>query len=102
MARNQCDQIARISFQYLAILIMKICPIAQNICQHDGSQFDKILENPSKIAKDFQNVAKVVKFRQIWSLCSQPALLQCTASKISILNHAATTIIIIKPIGNDI
>ena len=50
---------------------MKKCPVAKNakvgiiVCQ--------ILNKPSKkLPKYFENVAKVVKFRQIWSHCLQP------------------------------
>ena len=70
VAADRCDQMATIFFQYLAILTMKICQIAQNICQHWFTIWQNTQYPPPelKIAKDFQNVAKVAKFRQIWSL----------------------------------
>ena len=60
VAADRCDQMATIFFQYLAILTMKICQIAQNICQHWFTIWQNTQYPPPpelKIAKDFQNVA---------------------------------------------
>ena len=58
---HQCDQMSRSFFQYLANYNKENLPNSIKICQ---SRFETL---PKRIAKDVIIVAKVAKFRQIWS-----------------------------------
>ena len=64
--RTQCDKMARLLFSNLGIYNIQKLPKSIKVAKV-GSQFCQILNKPSKIAKDFKNIAKVANFRQIWS-----------------------------------
>ena len=68
---------------------MEIYPIAEQ-CTKVGSIFCQILNNPQKLPKICFNFAKVVKFRQIWSQCSQsrPTTLWQTLSQAFLLSFS--------------
>ena len=52
---------------------MKICPTASNLAIVSSKFAKDLIINPLIIAKDLIFIAKVAKFRQIWSLCNDVA-----------------------------
>ena len=92
----QCDQMAKLSFQYWAINnnenlsnIIKTCPIRQ------FQNFAQYKIHPQRIDKDFESFAKEANFRQIWShwnggrkrermiILALPNIVLCQSSDIS-------------------
>ena len=57
---------AKMVFNIWSFVPTKICPIANEFAKI-SSKFPRILNNHSNIAQDFLVVAKLAKFRQIWS-----------------------------------
>ena len=65
----QCDQMARLFFQYLAIYNDEILPKSIQKSPKVGSQLWQISNKPFKSCQRFQIFAKLAKFCAIWSHC---------------------------------
>ena len=66
----QCDQMAWLFFNIWPVTSMKISPMAYKFCPSRSKIFTNSKINHQKNAQDFEDFAKMAKFRQIWSRCS--------------------------------
>ena len=64
---NQCDQTARLCFQFWPFTAMKIYTNSIHYVAKVGSNICPKLNKPYKIAKVCLNFANMAKFRQSWS-----------------------------------
>ena len=80
LSQVQCDQMNKLYFQYLAIFSNENVPNSIQIVAKWVVNFTQKQINLKYIAKDFQLIATVVEFRQIWSHCSGPWLDDFTQS----------------------
>ena len=61
------------------------------------NNFDKHKISPQNITKGFQNLAKVVKFRQIWSHWLQSSL--CNSNSIGVISLTSGNIMQVSNMG---
>ena len=67
MNNNNCDQLIRLFFNIWLFTTMKICPIAQQICQIKLKIFPNTKRTLSKWPKCFNIMPQWRNFAQIWS-----------------------------------
>ena len=63
---RQCDQMARLCVQYLAVFNNKNLPNSKTLLPQKDHKIAKYQIIPHKFAQDFEDCAKLAKFHQIW------------------------------------
>ena len=88
---HQCDQTAWLFFQCLAIYCKDNLPNRKhNFLAKVGFKFCQIITKPSIIAKDFFNLAKVMKFHPFWSHWQTPTFTFNPVPTLSSVFHICT------------